>query len=271
MAMHYHSQNLNTDRHDKPLGSKFWHGRAWLHAHREIYWEWGFGKHADSFGLYFTLGGGDSNDELLLHFGIPWLFSIFIGIDRVCRLKHPHKCGVQIHNCGFWLNVWTDEHEWSRSMPWWEKAFHWSFPWEYQHHLTEILEHKANLPGLAKTIWKEGRYGRSLHKVDTFEERKAMEASVSEDYEYTYTLRNGEIQQRKATVFVDRMTWRMKWWPLLPFSKVRTSISVRFNDEVGEGTGSWKGGTVGCGYEMLIGETPLECLRRMERERKFNR
>lgn len=30
-----------------------------------------------------------------------------------------------------------------------------------------------------------------------------------------------------------------------------------------------KGGCTGCGYDIKPGETPLECLQRMERERKF--
>jgi len=44
---------------------------------------------------------------------------------------------------------------------------------------------------------------------------------------------------------------------------------VKFSDEVGERTGSWKGGVIGTGSEMRPGESPEQCLRRMERERKF--
>ena len=53
------------------------------------------------------------------------------------------------------------------------------------------------------------------------------------------------------------------------FSKKRRSIDIDFNDEVGEETGSWKGGCTGCGYTMLDGELPEQTLRRMEKERKF--
>lgn len=89
-------------------------------------------------------------------------------------------------------------------------------------------------------------------------------------YVYRYTLKSGEIQVRTATVDVSRMEWRPLWfkWTRL-FSKVRISINVRFDDEVGERTGSWKGGCLGCGYTMKPGENPEETLRRMERERKF--
>jgi hypothetical protein len=44
---------------------------------------------------------------------------------------------------------------------------------------------------------------------------------------------------------------------------------VVFSAEVGERSGSWKGGCIGCGYDLLPDELPEECLRRMERDRKF--
>jgi hypothetical protein len=70
---------------------------------------------------------------------------------------------------------------------------------------------------------------------------------------------------------VEEREWRPRWfkWTSL-FSKVKRTIDINFNDEVGERTGSWKGGTLGCGYDLLPDETPLECLRRMEKEREFN-
>ncbi len=87
---------------------------------------------------------------------------------------------------------------------------------------------------------------------------------------YRYTLRNGTIQDRTATVCVERRAWRPKWftWTKL-FERERQSIDVLFSDEVGERSGSWKGGCVGCGWEMLPGETAEQTLRRMEAERKF--
>jgi len=73
-----------------------------------------------------------------------------------------------------------------------------------------------------------------------------------------------------ATIGVSEMEWRPLWfqWTGL-FKRVRKSINIDFDKEVGERKGSWKGGTVGCGYNLLPNETPLECLKRMERDRKF--
>lgn len=94
----------------------------------------------------------------------------------------------------------------------------------------------------------------------------------SETYPYTYTLKNGTIQNRIAKVGVSEREWRPLWfmWTGL-FKKVRRTIDVEFSDEVGERTGTWKGGTVGCGYNMIDPELPIHTLRRMERERKFSR
>ncbi len=65
----------------------------------------------------------------------------------------------------------------------------------------------------------------------------------------------------------SRMTHHRKWLPFL--KRVVTSIDVTFNDEVGERSGSYNGGCIGCGYDLLTNETPEQCLRRMEMERKF--
>ena len=83
---------------------------------------------------------------------------------------------------------------------------------------------------------------------------------------YTYVLKSGEVQRRTATIQHGQTLWLRPW---LPWRKLADAINVEFSDEVGERTGSWKGGTLGCGYTMRKGETPVECLRRMERERKF--
>jgi hypothetical protein len=90
--------------------------------------------------------------------------------------------------------------------------------------------------------------------------------SEPETHPYTYQLRSGVVQDRKATINVETRRWTRFWFPAVRTSK---TINVKFNDEVGERSGSWKGGTIGCGYEMLPSESALETLRRMERERKF--
>ena len=90
--------------------------------------------------------------------------------------------------------------------------------------------------------------------------------------DYTYTRRNLEQQKVTATFYVESMEHRLRCAPWLPWPRrVGKSISIDFSKEVGEGVDSWKGGTLGCGYELRDDESALECLRRMERERRFDR
>lgn len=131
----------------------------------------------------------------------------------------------------------------------------WHLPWDFVHIKTDVLRPDGTWTKRTRDYAGEEPDGRELQTFD-----------------YTYTLRSGEIQNRKATVCVERTEWRwrcLKWcrW----FARVKQFIWVDFDGEVGEGTGSWKGGTVGCGYSMLPGESAEQTLRRMERERKFNR
>lgn len=149
----------------------------------------------------------------------------------------------------------------------WKQGYYsWQFPFfSMNHYSTEVLA----LDGKT-TAYVEYSGERKLLGVagrDCYAEKTAAEAANSESHPYTYTRRNGEVQHRVATLYIDRMTWKRKWFPFLHV--VRTSIWVTFNEEIGEEVGSWKGGTTGCGYELRAGERPVDSLRRMEGERLF--
>lgn len=92
----------------------------------------------------------------------------------------------------------------------------------------------------------------------------------TEQHPYTYVLRRGEVQHRTATISKRRhvLTWRVfkrLGWPRW----TRESINIEFSEEIGERSGSWKGGCIGCSYDLRPGEKMLDSLRRMEAERKF--
>lgn len=132
------------------------------------------------------------------------------------------------------------------------------FPWAYDWFRTSLL--------LKDGTWTHEKKGlRQEFWGDEWKDIKFQEV-----HPYTYTLRSGEKQERKATIHVREMEWRPYYTQFTSlFNKVRRCIEIEFSDEVGERSGSWKGGTIGCSYEMRAGETPLETLRRMEIERKF--
>lgn len=240
---------------------------------REIRLEWLFGHHSRNCGISMSFGDSDNGDGVQIAIRIPLVFSVYLSMAGFWRLNKPVDIGIAIHNQSIWFHTLSCMHESNSSDPWWRKTKCIHFPWQYDWYSTEILEHKAFIPYLQEVAWREDLKFR--RKSDNPFAGMALsdqyKKAHSQTYDYTYTLKSGEVQHRKATVYVDRMTWRMRWWPLLPFSKSRTSINISFNEEVGEGTGSWKGGCTGCGYDMKTGETPLETLRRMEKERKFDR
>lgn len=91
-------------------------------------------------------------------------------------------------------------------------------------------------------------------------------SATPENHPYTYTLRSGEVQERTATITEEMRYWTRPW---LPYERWQRDIDVLFNKEVGERSGSWKGGVLGCGWAMLPGESALDTLRRMEQEREF--
>lgn len=269
--MRYHSQNLS-ERKGVPFRSKFWHGRAWLHNHfKDIHLEWELGWRVRSLNATITFGNGDDDAGVLFALAIPFLFSVYFGVAGIYRCRES-EVGIAVHNNAIWLYTFSDRNESRREWPWWKSVHSWYFPWEWTWYSTEILEHKC--PAAAKAVFTEKQGDLKRLGIDSFEmmrQSDVFKKSVTETYDYTYVRNNGEIQKRQADVYVDRMTWRMRWHWILPFKKVRDSININFNEEVGEGTGSWKGGCTGCGYDIAPHETPLEALRRMEWNRRFER
>jgi len=128
-----------------------------------------------------------------------------------------------------------------------------------------FARHEVRLPGGAWVV------AESTDQKRSWELRQAIiDQAEHWTLPYRYELRSGEVQERMATIHVEHRYWRRLWLSWLPaFEMCRTTIDVTFSEEVGEESGSYKGGTVGCSYEMRPGETAEQALRRMEAERKF--
>jgi hypothetical protein len=137
----------------------------------------------------------------------------------------------------------------------WVRGFNklsFDFPWGYKFLKREVLH---------KTGWRKENKGD-----DFWDKEKWKNEIVLETHPYTYILNSGKSQERLATVYQEKRYWK-RWFGLQ--IKCRHCLEIEFNEEVGERSGSWKGGCVGCSYEFKSGETTLECLKRMEKERKF--
>jgi len=279
--MYFSTQNLTDDwpGNKDNMRSKFWHGRFWLHRgsvynhrNRELRCEWMFGKFARSCALQLRFGEGDGDDAVQLHVGFPWLFGIYLTLTGVYRCKSV-ETGIAIHNNAFWIYPlsWIDES--NSKDPWYRKHHAYHFPWDLNWYRTEILSHDLkSVVYVDQTKVNLGKDWFERHKIQ--EEAQTKESKL---YSYTYTLKNGEIQKCFAKTYASKMTWRARWYPIIPIKRTGISIWADFVDEngkvteVGEGTGSWKGGVTGTGYTLRKDETIEQCLRRMESERKFTR
>lgn len=108
--------------------------------------------------------------------------------------------------------------------------------------------------------------GTWLHdtRLNPNELRKFESDFHEERYPYSNIIKNGKSQSCLAKVQVWEREWRWNG-----ISKISKDIEVSFSEELGSDAGSWKGGVVGCHYEISEGETPLQTLRRMQTERQF--
>jgi hypothetical protein len=169
----------------------------------------------------------------------------------------PPQYGFYFYGEGQWI---PDTFVWC----WKKKTYHFEMPWALNWYRTS----KMRNDGKWESEFKPQRLGQ--RNKEFYDKDKWAGVFWEETYPYSYTLKSGEVQDVLATITIEEREWRRKWLMFTSlFNFVRTSISIEFSEEVGERRGSWKGGTLGCGYDLKKGETPLQCLRRMEREREF--
>lgn len=163
----------------------------------------------------------------------------------------PPKWGIAIHNNTFWIYR-GGEGNFAGGNKWWT----WNIPFiSYDWVRTSIL--------LKDDTWAHStvKNRKSFYKDEWKEKKKSW------TYDYTDSFDGSVIP---TVIYVDEREWRPKWlkWTGL-FKFVKTSIDIEFSKECGKEKGSWKGGTLGCNYPLLPNELPLDCLKRMEKERKF--
>lgn len=172
--------------------------------------------------------------------------SIHLPIDSGIEKADPPQYGVYWYENALWFMLG-------------ERCKSFDMPWAVSFYRRSMLRKDGN--------WENEMY----NDKKWFYEEKWKDVLFAEEYPYTYVLQDGTKQTCTATVQVKEMEWRWKWFKRFSFSsQKRKSIDVQFSAEVGEEAGSWKGGCIGCSYEMLENETPYQTLVRMEKERKFD-
>lgn len=217
------------------------YGKNWMYFH----WGWHFDISYELCG-YFDARHRINID--LIFFSWTIILPIWSKYSDECSSP---KYGIAIHNNTVWI-YYGGKGNMNGGTKWWT----WSIPFITKEWVrTSIL--------LKDGTWEHEVRG---NKKDFFnDEWKTKQMSCNYDYTDSY---DGEIIP--TTIYVDEREWRPKWlkWTKL-FSKIRRTIDIHFSKECGKRKGSWKGGTTGCGYGLLPNEKPLDCLKRMEKERKF--
>lgn len=229
----------------------------WRINRESIDFKWGY--FAPRPGFELVLNRGTYFDtRYAINFAFGWgNFMIYLPfrtrLEEGCDMP---RYGFAIHNDTFWIYKGGDYKDGQCQNQWitWYLPF---FSYEFDGHW--IMDKHRVMVRMSR---------ESLNNIDglcSYDFR--IQLAYKEIHPYTYTLKNGTVQNRTATCTIEKRKWHRKWFPFL--TKESQVIDIEFNDEVGERTGSWKGGTIGCGYDMLPNETIEQTLRRMEKEREF--
>lgn len=186
----------------------------------------------------------------------PWMLHVhFLLLNVFLHFPAP-RLKPKADKYGEWQQFGVSLCAYDFHFNWGYKSKFYDWPWAWKH-----------VDGENKVLRESGEW---VPVVGCWERDKKPDGRKLESFSYRYILRNGEVQYRNAKVHVEQRIWRQRWlWWTTKFQKRVQTIEVEFSDEVGERTGSWKGGTIVCAYEMLPGERVERCLRRMEQNRKF--
>lgn len=200
------------------------------------------------------------------------LFFFSLTIILPIRNKWTDECdapkwGVSYHNETFWIYR-GGKGNMKGGNKWWTFYAPWSLQWIRTSMLridgTWEDETKNNRKNFYEDKWKK------ILWTETHPYVYILNRYYSYDDILQKSFNTSNIQQINATIKLVEREYRPHWFKKIPiFRKITKSIDIEFDKEVGERAGNYKGGTVGCSYELLPKETPLECLRRMEKERKF--
>ena len=182
-------------------------------------------------------------------FGYHFCFVIPFRNNWTNECDEP-RYGISIHDDIFWVYFGGVNKSWA-----WELPF---FTLEHMRHDVE-----CNIDGKIKMVSAKSLKSTGKEYIP-LKDNKLVNIHK---YDYTDSYDGSVIP---CTYWVEEREWRPKWltWTSI-FKKVKKYIEIEFSDEVGKKKGSWKGGCIGCSYDLLENETPEQCIKRMEKERKF--
>lgn len=113
---------------------------------------------------------------------------------------------------------------------------------------------------------KKGKHFWTEHDGDktAWDAKQAVKHALSKVY---FQIEDYDGAIIDVTTYIEEREWRLgtglfSWLSLFKSPKVRRSLDIEFSAEVGKEKGSWKGGVLGHGIEMLPGEMHEEAFDR---------
>ena len=125
-----------------------------------------------------------------------------------------------------------------------------------------------------KHVWTEP-VGRLHGTIDGWRERHEERERVMQALpKARFAFKDFDGEDIEAEAFIEERQWKFgtkwfKWLSLFRRDRVRRSLDLKFSKEVGKRKGSWKGGTIGHGIDMLPGEFHEAAFRRYCAEHKL--
>lgn len=112
-------------------------------------------------------------------------------------------------------------------------------------------------------FWTEPT-GRQVPGRGAWEEQERMRDAVPK---VVFAVEDYDGERVAATTHIEEMEWRFgegwfKWLSLFRAPRIKRSLDIRFDKEVGPEKGSWKGGLVGTSVELQPGELHASAFRR---------
>ncbi len=178
------------------------------------------------------------------------------------------KCeyGFRISDGAVHVHYGRQVHEWPG-----DKSKVYFFPWRETTHIRHSLYDEAGDLFADVPEWPVRLSGMRVYR---YEVKRALEAACPVRL-FLFAEDDGDM--RVAVCRIEEREWRRGprkglWRWLLAWrpNMIRRTLTIEYSDEVGRRKGSWKGGTIGCGIDMLKGEIPYEAFRRHCREEKLH-
>jgi hypothetical protein len=195
--------------------------------------------------------GDNDTDRVSLRIGIYKLFIDiplwkYVGPDEYsseCR-----KYGIAYHGDTFWLYTGKE----TKSL---------DAPWQREIIRMDLLKPNGSL--FHRNTYKNDRKnGEHVHWYE-LEKSNDISNGLCEIVQLSHTLKDGTIQERTVTLKGEEREWRMKWFMWLPFQKfIKRECDFTFSEEIGERSGSWKGGLMATSTEWKHGESLTESFMR---------